>query len=195
MMPSLCRAFCDGHAFAGVQFADECFCGNQLGYASKPDSECNMHCSGDSEKSCGGFFRNSIYALGGTDDNPIGTLDELDAIPHIGPIAFDKLVDYWQLISTPAPWRQSLPQGQFDVPVYIRILAEGQRDPQNPVDVLERVSCRVHGNNPGNVFISCQRDSTGFEASAAVALNGSFAIEDPDGADSDRYPRTGRSRC
>jgi len=64
MTPQKCEALCVGYNYAGVQYHDECYCGNTLGYALRPDSECNTACAGDSSQACGGGWRNSVYALG-----------------------------------------------------------------------------------------------------------------------------------
>jgi hypothetical protein len=61
MTPAVCRAMCKGHAFAGVQFRNQCFCGDALGYAQLPAGECNTACDGNRTVACGGPWRNSVY--------------------------------------------------------------------------------------------------------------------------------------
>ena len=56
----------NGFAIAGLQFAKECFCGRNREherYGKRPDSECNMTCTGDMATACGGFFRLSVYTV------------------------------------------------------------------------------------------------------------------------------------
>ena len=66
MTVELCQNMCarKGYVFAGVQFFDECFCGNNLPPVKKPESECNAPCKGDISQMCGGRLRNSVYETG-----------------------------------------------------------------------------------------------------------------------------------
>lgn len=52
--------------FNVYNFRTACWCGNQ--YPSKKfklnDSKCDVLCSGDKTKNCGGFWRLSIYSTG-----------------------------------------------------------------------------------------------------------------------------------
>jgi hypothetical protein len=59
-----CAAF--GFSAAGVEWGQECFCGDITDVVSKngafvDDSQCNMPCDGDSAHSCGGFFILNVY--------------------------------------------------------------------------------------------------------------------------------------
>jgi len=57
-----CTQFCGskGFAYAGTQYASQCFCGNS--YADRGSStNCTMNCSGDSTQKCGGGWANSVY--------------------------------------------------------------------------------------------------------------------------------------
>ena len=62
--PEKCSQFCKKSGFdvSGVQYASECFCGTSMPEDSlKLDrSACNMACSGDSSKLCGGTWTISI---------------------------------------------------------------------------------------------------------------------------------------
>ncbi|HTP28875.1 MAG TPA: WSC domain-containing protein [Anaeromyxobacteraceae bacterium] len=49
-------------AYAGVQYGGQCFGGNTLGYSVAAASTCNMPCSANAAETCGGSWRNSIYA-------------------------------------------------------------------------------------------------------------------------------------
>lgn len=44
-----------GNTAAGMEYANECSCDNQLSNAAKKtaDSECNMACAGNSNEKCG----------------------------------------------------------------------------------------------------------------------------------------------
>jgi len=67
--PASCVQSCAAQGFklAGVEFSDECYCGN--GYLDNqlpPEadvSECNMPCAGDVNATCGGSWSIQIYKL------------------------------------------------------------------------------------------------------------------------------------
>ncbi len=63
--PESCVAKCraKGFAYAGVQYGQSCLCGNSYGKQGA-SSDCNMKCTGDSSKICGGKYCNSVYATG-----------------------------------------------------------------------------------------------------------------------------------
>jgi hypothetical protein len=53
-----------GFAYAGLQFGNQCFCGNTYGkYGADIDSECNMPCAGDPRQMCGATWHNAIYKM------------------------------------------------------------------------------------------------------------------------------------
>jgi hypothetical protein len=54
-----------GFQYAGLQFWGQCFAGNYFsGPAATHDYECNTPCSADMSQTCGGAWRNSVYATG-----------------------------------------------------------------------------------------------------------------------------------
>jgi hypothetical protein len=57
----ICRS--QGFAYAGVQYAESCLCGNRYGQFGAADN-CDMACTGDSSQICGGANANSVYAVG-----------------------------------------------------------------------------------------------------------------------------------
>ncbi|KAK7452115.1 hypothetical protein VKT23_012220 [Stygiomarasmius scandens] len=62
-----CIATCKGQGFsvAGMEFADECYCGNRFvdgATKASTDSDCNMACAGNSGEPCGGPNRLSVYS-------------------------------------------------------------------------------------------------------------------------------------
>ena len=63
--PESCVAKCrdKGFAFAGVQYGQSCLCGNSYGKQGK-STACNMKCTGDASKICGGLYCNNVYATG-----------------------------------------------------------------------------------------------------------------------------------
>ena len=75
-----CAGLCAGSTYFGMQWSNECFCGNVLDndtaidvYGAAMEPDCNMACSGDAAQTCGGGWRNNVYRHGATDrrDNPI----------------------------------------------------------------------------------------------------------------------------
>jgi len=58
-----CAAFCKAGEFAyfGVEFGNECYCGNELGGEVAPEEECGHLCLGDSSLWCGGPNRLNVY--------------------------------------------------------------------------------------------------------------------------------------
>ncbi|KAL4076636.1 glyoxal oxidase [Scleroderma yunnanense] len=65
-----CTTACQnsGYPLAGVEYADECYCGATLDYGSVPTaaSDCDMTCAGNSSEYCGGPNRLNLYNYTGT---------------------------------------------------------------------------------------------------------------------------------
>ncbi|XP_035697105.1 protein shisa-5-like isoform X2 [Branchiostoma floridae] len=57
----------NGYAYAGTQFALQCFCGTEQNFqnlgAALSDSECNSDCSGNNAEKCGGSLKLSVYEV------------------------------------------------------------------------------------------------------------------------------------
>lgn len=66
--PQFCIKLClqSGYSYAGVQYSEECFCGNDEPPSTSkiPDSSCNMKCPGDNHATCGGYFTINIFQTG-----------------------------------------------------------------------------------------------------------------------------------
>ncbi|KAI9710821.1 MAG: hypothetical protein M1812_007370 [Candelaria pacifica] len=64
-----CVTFCENKnfAFAGLEYAQECYCGRSLSFGSKAcDAQsCNMPCKGNSSQVCGAGGELSVYQKGG----------------------------------------------------------------------------------------------------------------------------------
>jgi hypothetical protein len=62
MTVETCLAACKagGYSFAGIEFAQECYCGVVLGNGTLPvdDGSCSMPCNGNKNEMCGGELRN-----------------------------------------------------------------------------------------------------------------------------------------
>jgi hypothetical protein len=53
-----------GYKYAGLQNSSECWGGNNVGtYGERPDDQCDMLCTRDSSRVCGGNWRNSVFAM------------------------------------------------------------------------------------------------------------------------------------
>ncbi|RFU33902.1 hypothetical protein B7463_g2402, partial [Scytalidium lignicola] len=73
MTVEACQSAClaAGYSLAGVEYADECYCGNSLQNGAAPASSgCNMACAGNSAETCGGSNRLNIYSHGGSTSPP-----------------------------------------------------------------------------------------------------------------------------
>ncbi|KAL2269755.1 hypothetical protein VTJ83DRAFT_1939 [Remersonia thermophila] len=57
-----CADFCDGYQYFGVEYASECFCGNQLAGEAAPEEQCSYICGGDATQWCGAADRLNVYA-------------------------------------------------------------------------------------------------------------------------------------
>lgn len=68
--PSLenCAQKCAGFTYFGVEYANECYCGNTLlnNAAKQAQTDCNMACTGNSLELCGGSGRMGLYQNTGT---------------------------------------------------------------------------------------------------------------------------------
>lgn len=61
--PQSCALECEGYAFFGTQYGDECWCGgNETDHLQHGESElCDFKCAGDASQVCGGYFSLSVY--------------------------------------------------------------------------------------------------------------------------------------
>ncbi|RAL65885.1 hypothetical protein DID88_005548 [Monilinia fructigena] len=70
MAVDVCTAACQsgGYLLAGVEYADECWCGNQLsnGGTLAPEGDCAKLCAGNSSEFCGGTNRLDVYDFNNT---------------------------------------------------------------------------------------------------------------------------------
>lgn len=78
----LCQAACAGYTYFGMEYSNECYCGNTIAPASVAQASsdpavnnCNMLCTGNQTEYCGGPSRLSMYALNSTApvSSPSGT--------------------------------------------------------------------------------------------------------------------------
>ena len=65
MTEESCIAYCGGKgtAYAGIEYASECYCGNILDSTSSaaPATDCNMACSGNATEACGAGNRLTLF--------------------------------------------------------------------------------------------------------------------------------------
>ncbi|KAI8502156.1 hypothetical protein Bbelb_197440 [Branchiostoma belcheri] len=79
LTPQKCIRHCAdlGYAYAGLQYAVECFCGDSYGtYGPAPESDCHHACSGGGAHACGGGWRNSVWSTGAA----VLTEDQLELV-------------------------------------------------------------------------------------------------------------------
>ncbi|KAK4168342.1 WSC domain-containing protein, partial [Cladorrhinum sp. PSN259] len=57
-----CAARCADYDFFGVEFSNECYCGDELIGASAPEIECSSLCVGNGQQWCGGPSRLNLYS-------------------------------------------------------------------------------------------------------------------------------------
>ena len=60
-----CKEFCyeNNFKFAGLEFGNECYCGNDVPSVSTSMRECHLKCPGDETQFCGGFWRLNVYSI------------------------------------------------------------------------------------------------------------------------------------
>jgi hypothetical protein len=63
-----CASFCTGYQYFGVEYGSECYCGKSLSNntSHRPEGECNMPCTGDSNATCGAAFRIGVFKSNAT---------------------------------------------------------------------------------------------------------------------------------
>ena len=88
----LCEAACQGYQYFGMEYANECYCGNSLGAGSvnqastDPNTNgCSMICAGNATEYCGGPDRLDLYQINGS--APIPTQTSGTSAPTAGPSA------------------------------------------------------------------------------------------------------------
>ena len=61
-----CKKFCadKNYNYAGVEFAKQCFCGNDRPNILAPETDCSMPCTGNKSETCGAGHRINVYQLG-----------------------------------------------------------------------------------------------------------------------------------
>lgn len=61
MTAEMCSSICADYTYFGVEFGDECYCGNSLTPELVDDAECESPCYGDGTSPCGGPDRLTAY--------------------------------------------------------------------------------------------------------------------------------------
>jgi hypothetical protein len=74
MTVEFCTSYCEdlGYNYAGVEYAEECWCGDHLSTETEvvSDDECNMKCTGDRKTFCGGPNRMVLYQKDSMQERP-----------------------------------------------------------------------------------------------------------------------------
>ncbi|KAM0794890.1 WSC domain-containing protein [Usnea florida] len=81
-----CAASCKGYTYFGVEYSNECYCGNVInaGSVNQPSSDisvngCSMECGGNVTEYCGGPIRLDMYQLNGSLPAPASTTSSASA--------------------------------------------------------------------------------------------------------------------
>jgi hypothetical protein len=85
----MCTSTCaqGGNTIAGLEYGTQCFCGSSLGYQATEviDSSCASACSGNSNETCGGLNRLSLFSNGRPYVQPMpGTPETVNGLFYIG---------------------------------------------------------------------------------------------------------------
>ncbi|MCJ1414010.1 hypothetical protein MMC32_000335 [Xylographa parallela] len=97
----LCAAACQGYQYFGMEYSNECYCGNTLGYGSvnqastDPNTNgCSMICAGNATEYCGGPGRLDLYQSNGSAPIPTPTSGPTVPTPTGGPVIEQVVGDY-----------------------------------------------------------------------------------------------------
>ena len=67
MTPEKCNGMClkKSYTYFGVRYSKECWCGNEEPslYKRKAMSECDMLCTGDQMRTCGGMWSSNVWKV------------------------------------------------------------------------------------------------------------------------------------
>eukprot|EP00903_Cladosiphon_okamuranus_P010392 g9830.t1 len=90
MSTELCAALCAGEAYFGLQYGEECWCGDASTDLSQHGTAiCDILCNGDSDTICGGSWALSVYEF--VDDGfPPSPAPDLSGVSYVGCFADDK---------------------------------------------------------------------------------------------------------
>jgi hypothetical protein len=75
MTIELCLNACQAqsYTFAGLEYSDECYCGNTVPPTLATDGRCNMVCDGNNEEICGGPNGLTVYQYGASSGGSTST--------------------------------------------------------------------------------------------------------------------------
>lgn len=61
-----CATYCSGYTYFGLEYSNECYCGNSFGTGSVKtiEDDCSMNCAGNSSQICGAGGRLTVYGKG-----------------------------------------------------------------------------------------------------------------------------------
>jgi hypothetical protein len=57
-----CAERCKAYAYFGLEFARECYCGDELAGQAAPETDCKLPCVGSNKQWCGGSVRLNLYS-------------------------------------------------------------------------------------------------------------------------------------
>ncbi|KAI4181434.1 MAG: hypothetical protein L6R41_006629 [Letrouitia leprolyta] len=103
----VCAAFCKGYTYFGVEYSNECYCGNTIAAGAVPvtDGRCSMTCAGNKLEICGGpngltFYKSSASTTssGTSSSSQSSTSTSTSAIAtSTGPVTVQSVPGYGYL--------------------------------------------------------------------------------------------------
>lgn len=61
MTAQVCAAFCSRYQFFGIEYGQECYCGDTNAAPAAPSADCSFPCPGDASETCGAGNRLDVY--------------------------------------------------------------------------------------------------------------------------------------
>lgn len=66
MTAAKCHSVCNGYAYFGTEYSNQCYCGNEMNPSSAQtnSTDCYFQCAGDHSEACGASNRLNLYHIG-----------------------------------------------------------------------------------------------------------------------------------
>ncbi len=106
-----CMAFCSDYTYFGVEYAQECYCGNSFNVGSipAPATDCSLVCTGDKYEYCGNGNRLSVYAKNRTAIPSGTTTCETDPPAPCPNLSMNRLLTYVTLLASASAPTSTVP--------------------------------------------------------------------------------------
>lgn len=81
-----CADYCASYAYFGVEYGDQCYCGNYLATGSNKTAEtdCSTYCAGDASEFCGAGNRLNVYYQTGMQTGPPAPKARVSSYVYLG---------------------------------------------------------------------------------------------------------------